>query len=173
MKKSSLQRTQNGGRKEIRSNFNAELLKIIAKASYACNSGDLQAASVCIKSASHKLAGRQQIIRLADTSEGGWQTVKEYEFNNLIASDSEDEKRINRAESRAVKKIKSMRQTRGSNRFRPYSTANTSRQAVNHTIGGYPSRQTTMLPKQGRQGSCFACGSMGHWRKECPPCSTW
>ena len=42
---------------------------------------------------------------LADQSEGGWKTVQEYK-SNPVASDSEDEKRIMKAEARATRKIK-------------------------------------------------------------------
>ena len=43
---------------------------------------------------------RQKLVMLADSSELGWRVVHEYE-TNPIASDSEDEKRIFKAEARA------------------------------------------------------------------------
>ena len=45
------------------------------------------------------------MIRIADTSAGGWATVKEYTAN-VIASDSEDEKKIHQVESRAMRSTK-------------------------------------------------------------------
>ena len=57
----------------------------------------------CIFSAKELLRHRQKVIKLADQSEHGWRTVAEYE-TNPIASDSEDEKRIYRAEARASRK---------------------------------------------------------------------
>ena len=50
---------------------------------------------------------RQKKIRIADRSENGWATVKEYEEDEL-AENSEDEKRLSRAEARAgrIKKLK-------------------------------------------------------------------
>ena len=43
---------------------------------------------------------RQKKIRIADRSENGWATVKEYEEDEL-AENSDDEKRLSRAEVRA------------------------------------------------------------------------
>ncbi|XP_052251470.1 uncharacterized protein LOC127858378 [Dreissena polymorpha] len=47
------------------------------------------------------LRHRQKLILMADTSELGWRVVNEY-ATNPIASDSEDEKRIQKAEARAI-----------------------------------------------------------------------
>ena len=52
------------------------------------------------------LQHRQKLVKLADQSENGWRTVTEYETHSL-ADDSEDEKRILRAESKAARKMKS------------------------------------------------------------------
>ena len=41
---------------------------------------------------------------MADSSEAGWQTVDEYEQKN-IASDSDDDKRIRKAETSALRKL--------------------------------------------------------------------
>ena len=47
---------------------------------------------------------RQKLIRMADANERGWRFVDEY-VTNPLASDEEDEKRMNRAEARASKKV--------------------------------------------------------------------
>jgi hypothetical protein len=44
-------------------------------------------------------------IKIADTSEGGWETVRQYQ-TNPIASDTDDETRINKAENMAIRKRK-------------------------------------------------------------------
>ena len=78
--------------------FNADVLEILVKATQACKAGDVSTTNVHIESATRKISNRQKLIRMADSTEGGWQTVKEYEGNDL-ASNSEDEKRINHARS--------------------------------------------------------------------------
>ena len=72
------------------------------------------------------LKKRQKLVKLADKSESGWKVVDQYESNEL-AEDSEDEKKINKAENRASRKIKENRRfgTRGffgrrQGRWHPY-----------------------------------------------------
>jgi hypothetical protein len=54
------------------------------------------------------LGHRNKLIKLADMSDSGWAVVNEYEAHQL-ADDSEDEKRILKAEARASKKIRESR----------------------------------------------------------------
>ena len=63
-----------------------------------------------MKKAKDTITGRQKPIKLTDQSDHGWATVAEYETNEL-AADEDDEKRIQRAEARAAKKIKKKQHT--------------------------------------------------------------
>lgn len=54
-------------------------------------------------SAQDILRNRQKLIQIADASEFGWKAAAEY-VANLIACDSDDEKRIYKAEARASSK---------------------------------------------------------------------
>ena len=69
------------------------------------------------------LEHRQKVIKLADQSPFGWLTVSEYETNSL-AQDSDDEKRIWKAEARAKRKINQAprRKLAARSQIRPYST---------------------------------------------------
>ena len=50
---------------------------------------------------------RQKLIKLADKSEAGWLAVEKYERNDLV-DDSDDEKRIKKAQQKAPRKKKQL-----------------------------------------------------------------
>nr|XP_054749610.1 uncharacterized protein LOC129255079 [Lytechinus pictus] len=120
------------------------------------------------------LEHRQKLIKIADSSDGGWNTVDEYEKNSL-AADSDDEKRLIRAESRAQRKKKSRdlgRKKPFVSRFTPYKSAYVGRGSSISTSFGPPLQsqeppRATRLFAGRKPGSCFACGKAGHWRAEC------
>lgn len=105
------------------------------------------------------LEHRQKLIKLADSSELGWRTVEEYETSNL-ADDSDDEKRMIKAENRAQRKAK-MR-SKGVNRGRPRRTHPYVPEAPAVSADNTRSGQAVRRP-----GTCFSCGKAGHWRFEC------
>ena len=91
---------------------------------------------------------RQKLIKLADSSELGWKVVQEY-VANPIAEDSEDEKKMMRAQSRAERKNKSEKMKKGKlNRKVPYT------------------KEKEEIPW--KAGRCFNCGKRGHWADSCP-----
>ena len=104
---------------------------------------------------------RQKLIQLADTSELGWRVVTEYE-TNPIASDSEDEKRIHKAEARANRKAKTDRAKKRTHRYTPYGKKPT--QTAESTSGPVTTRPQV---QRKRPGLCFGCGMPGHWKHEC------
>jgi hypothetical protein len=106
------------------------------------------------------LNNRQKLIKLADSSKAGWRTVQEYTQHEL-ASDEEDEKRIMKAEFRAEKKMKEEKKARSSRRSNSYPPIQELARASETT-------RTSGAESSKRPGTCFRCGSVGHWAKECP-----
>ena len=114
------------------------------------------------------------MLKLADSSELGWKVVSEYQANPL-ASDSEDERKIYKAEVRAQRKarknqLKRSRSRRGSFRERPFSSTQPMQpqlQAFGKPVSTYPGPTATATTAGGRAGNCWYCGGQGHWRSEC------
>ena len=88
---------------KIQFDFNNEVGK---QALWAIEHGKLDYAKELLQELCEKLRKRNKLIRIADSSAGGWHTVRLYEANP-IASDSEDESKIYKAENRALKRKRS------------------------------------------------------------------
>ena len=139
---------------------------------------------------------RQKSILIADRSEHGWATVAEYEEDEL-ADNSDDEKRLFRAEQRAGRKSKQKgakdNRKKGGPYKKPYrsswfSSTQSSGEHAAHSGGAGAAAvvaspglqllvpqilgQGARLPfapiASSQMGPCFLCGEMGHYRKGCP-----
>ncbi|XP_053401634.1 uncharacterized protein LOC128546105 [Mercenaria mercenaria] len=137
--------------------YNSKVSIALDEADHLIQSNKLQESRQKIAEAKEMISHRQKLIRLADSSELGWRVVNEYESNPL-ASDSDDEKRIYKAETRANKKLKAekAKRTRGSRSW-PYRKPTTA-SAGNVQV----SNATQQTPR--RPGLCFARGKPGHWK---------
>ena len=91
--------------------FNAELQEHIEISSGLLKQADISGALEKLDTAQRSIHNRQKKIKLADKSEAGWLAVKEYEAEDL-ASNSEDEKRIKKAQASALRKKSKQRQTK-------------------------------------------------------------
>ena len=141
---------------------------------------------------------RQKHIKIADRSDNGWATVEEY-VEDELADNSDDEKRLSRADARASKKLKAA-VTYKNTRFlrKPWprksyaSSFHNSRSSPFYPASATMYGQALQLPgsstyhvptpvqctqlKPGGAattnfGPCFECGMPGHLRKYCPKLS--
>ena len=86
---------------KIQYRFNCEILELVEKAEASAKlNGNKH-----LEELKSNVKNRIKLIRIADKSLGGWQTVAEYQ-DDEIASDSDDQKKIRAAEARALRKIK-------------------------------------------------------------------
>ena len=91
---------------ERQHDFNAEVQEKLVSASGALEDAppDIEKAKKILKEGEEIIKEWQKLIRVADRSEHGWATVNEYVTDEL-ADDSDDEKRLFKAEARAGRKL--------------------------------------------------------------------
>ena len=146
--------------------FNAKVATKLREAETSVtNLKDVPQAINSISEGINLINHRQKLIRMADVSESGWKVVHEYETNPL-ASDSDDEKKINRAESRASKKLKieQAKRIKKSTRFSSWPASQPAGKS------GANTQQTSVssVTSAKKPGLCFNCGQPGHWKYSCP-----
>ena len=103
--------------------------------------------------------------KLADSSENGWRFVDEYERNEL-AENSDDEKKIQKAEYRASRKMTSNRGRKRGGNFTGSGRDSTQRY-YRGAHSGIGQSQGNYRGTNRRTGTCYTCGKFGHWRSEC------
>lgn len=152
-KKDNVELRYEGNKRQFQ--FNSEILEDIDTIKNKIDSSSIEDVEECLDKITNKLIHRNKLIKMADRSEGGWSTVYEYEKGDL-AENSDDEKKIRRAESRAVKRKK----------FLP-------RRPTDHQRLPTPAnpRQTLFRgfnSEKEETSVCWRCGRTGHFRNRCP-----
>ena len=102
-----------------------------------------------IKEACEMVRKRNKLIEIVDGSAASWDTVAEYEREE-VGDDEEDKRRIKAAEKKALAKIKAKEATNGKR----------------YTARGDTARTSTTRRQNDR--SCYNCGKLSHFIRDCP-----
>ena len=139
----------------------------------------VEKAKEMIREGKRLIATKQKLIKIADRSEYGWATVDEY-IEDELASDSDDEKRLFRAENRARRRVKANEDKKKKQGRRVFvkqpqpnllgSNAGVAKQPQPSLLGS--SARVSPIANTSVAGSvigpCFHCGKPGHMRRFCP-----
>ena len=146
---------------------------MLTEAKSSCSSQQLDKVKESLDKGESLLAERQKHILLADKSEFGWMIIQEYKKNDL-ADDSDDEKKIIRAEARARSQAK-QNALKSKSRFAPVRRDFPKSLPIPSNSVTDSSSAVRPIPtldgqfrSQIKPGSCFACNKPGHWRAQCP-----
>jgi len=161
-----------GNKKQFK--FNSGLANQVSSATSALKRKRYDTVKSCLEELDKQIRKRNKLIRLADKSAAGWDLVSEY-LSDELASGSEDEKRIRKAEQTALRKKNLRNQQRlktarhQTNRVnQPYTSSTTTNPRQIHQPFA-----STRTPRQYSQRNprpddiCFGCGQQGHWRSNC------
>ena len=131
----------------------------------------IEKAKAALEEGKKLIRERQKLIKIADRSEYGWSTVEEY-VEDALADDSEDEKRLFRAESRAKRRHKAGEDKRRKPiRKVPESKSSSISSRLGPPVTSKaPPSMASIAPGVSAPpvGPCFSCGKMGHLRRFCP-----
>ena len=156
--------------------FNSAIIDLVEQSLKLLSSGCSTAAIPILEKALKDLTFRNKLVQIADKSDAGWKAVEEYLVDDL-ASDSEDDKKIRKAQARASA-AKKKASTKSSSRFRPgskpyqrYGSGGRQAQyAPSSNVGNFRAQNYNRFSSSGPKTSdlCFACQKPGHWRRNCP-----
>ena len=143
----------------------------------AMNTGQPEKARQFIQEGIDILIDRMKDLRIADESDGGWETVNAYK-SHPAAVDSDDDKRIRKAEKVAQEKIAAKRKPKrkygGRNQYRGgYDRRDSSSyRSVGSDRSQDSTQRTAYVPDKRKRSSsndlCYYCGHRGHWADACP-----
>ncbi|XP_030839464.1 uncharacterized protein LOC105439618 [Strongylocentrotus purpuratus] len=136
----------------------------------------IASATLELSKVEEEIAKRNKLIRIADKSEDGWKVVDEY-LSEELASDSDDEKKIRAAQSRAASKRRRTKAPKGKTPYQRVRRPMAPESHPNPESGSFRRYLTQSRPQLGQAGGgfrqprgtdlCFACGKPGHWRRNC------
>ena len=146
-----------------------ELLSIFTSVKGAIEREQYEVALAEVEKGIKKTNKRMKVIKVADRSKYGWETAMAYMSDDL-ASDSEDEKKLKRAENEAAKKRKERDEEYAKKSKFPrnyiYPKTAAAQGASETPQQFFRASQNYRAPKYASR--CYGCGKIGHWRQSCP-----
>ncbi len=109
-----------------------------------------------LKEAISEIKERNKKLLVADSTSGGWATVREMERGRIFEGDDEETKLMRQAEKTVMERRR--------NRPFPYRRNRPFQSAGGSGFGQRAFRVTQASPYD----VCRQCGSLGHWRRNCP-----
>lgn len=162
--------------------FNEQVIDILDEASVltesitGSSSGTASKIKEGIREGTKLMEERQKMIKMADRSEFGWSVVEAYKSDEL-AVDSDDEKRLAKAESAAEKKVVRLKKKNEESRAAAIRKKGPSSAQppmpggslplVNYLRGPGAPRQPPPIPVNRPIGPCHNCGDFGHLKRSC------
>ena len=133
---------------------------------------NIERASSALEKGMQANMNRNKHILIADQSDAGWATVDEYLLRD-VASDSEDDRRIRKAEATAQRKLQQKRRGGRKWNYKPsYNTNNNNQGFVSdpafQQYGYRPNPKPTQSYTNFNNNRCHICQELGHWKKFCP-----
>ena len=118
------------------------------------------------------LSRRKKLIKLADRLEAGWAFVEEY-IEDDLADNLDDERRIEKTEKAAERKLAKRKRERDAGMKRGIAQPTAGRMDTQLPDGKRLQRwgkeHSSLVPfSRAAPGACHQCGEFGHWRRECP-----
>ena len=138
-----------------------EMEKIMNQISTNLEAKDIDQAQANVEEGKKILIKRQKMIKIADREEDGWEVIKCYE-SDALASDTEDEKRLNRSRKQAKYNKRESLKTRRLRYKRRYEGSRSNSRDYNNSTytSTYRSGKDTEV--------CYFCGREGHMQYSCP-----
>ena len=174
---------------EVQYTFNEEVRSKLDSVKVALHETPpaIEKAKFAIEEGEKLIHDRQKLIRRADRSEHGWATIEEYEDDEL-ADNSDDEKKLFKAEAQAGRKLRQKLAKGGKgkkvfrkpgpgwwNKWQPntFSFGQTGLPTMGmdtprHSSSASAASLQNNPSNLSQLGPCFLCGNMGHFKKSCP-----
>ena len=150
---------------KLRYKVNEEILEKVEDAMKAIDRNDLEAAKTSLEGGKKILTKQQKLICLADREDNGWTVVRHY-LSDDLASDSDDEKAINKARRDALATI-TKKQTKRKDKFRNAPQRNRSFSSYSYKRD-YDHKQRYETRNYDRKTpQCYRCGNSGHFQNAC------